>query len=170
MSIVASYSPNTEQSTAPEGLWSATCVDVVDLGLRPTQHGEKHKVRIVWQIEEKDERGRRYTASAMYTLSLHPEASLSKMLEAWRGRKFTDEERAGFDLEVLIGIPCQIQIVQAPGKDGRIWGNVQACVPVAKGTVPIRPEGYTRQKDREQKNGHAGSEGPTKYDDDRTPF
>lgn len=168
MPIIASYT-KSQFSNAPEGLHPAVCVDVVDLGLKTTRYGDKHKVRIVWQIEERDpEHDRRHSASQMFTLSLHPDSVLSKTLEAWRGRKFTDDERNGFDLEKLIGAPCQVQIVHAPGTEGRVYANVQACVPLGKGMTALRPENYTRVKDRAQTPSE-GAVSPV-ADDDRVPF
>ena len=50
----------TEFSPAPEGLWPAVCVDVVDLGIVQTPFGPQEKIQIRWQLEEKDPKtGRR---------------------------------------------------------------------------------------------------------------
>ena len=147
MPLVVKYE---KQSFTPpsEGLHQAVCVDVVDLGMQQTQWGEKHKCRIVWQIEEITDAGNRQTLIKQYTISLNPKANLRKDLETWRGRKFTEAELAGFDLEELIGANCQIQVVHNPMDDGRIFANVQAIVPAGKGVTLLRPEGYIRVKDR----------------------
>ena len=33
---------------APEGLWNAVCVDVIDKGMVDGQYGQKHKCRLLW--------------------------------------------------------------------------------------------------------------------------
>ena len=92
----------------PEGLWPAVCVDVVDLGMQETPWGPKQKVELYWEIEELDPKGVRFTVRTRYTASLNDKANLRKQLEAWRGRKFTAQELKGFDLEVLVGVNCQL--------------------------------------------------------------
>lgn len=142
-----------DMEPAPEGLHPAVCVDVVDLGLvKSTFDGktsERHMVRLVWQIEEEDSKGRRFTPIQQYTLSLNEKAKLRQHLEAWRGKKFTKEELDGFDLERLIGVSCQLQTVQNIATNGRTYSNVQAIVPLGRGMTAVRAEGYVRHKDRE---------------------
>jgi len=144
---------------APAGIWPAVCVDVVDLGLVKGFYAGKetikHKVLLVWQITETNERGYRYAVSKRYTASLHPKATLTADLESWMGRSLTDEEKAGFDLELLVGWNCQLQVIRkaGQGKDGkaRTWVNIRAVVPVAKGQPKLAPLGYTRRADRKDK-------------------
>lgn len=149
MPIIASYERKS-YPVAPEGLFPAVCVDVVDLGIRRNEKfgKDQHKIRIVWQIEEVNpDTGYRYTASQMFTLSLNPKAQLSQVLESWRGKPFTDKERSGFDVEKLIGAPCQVQIVHRAGTD-TVYANVSAVVPLHKSMTAPRAENYTRVKDR----------------------
>src|SRR3972149_32314 len=68
--------PESTWETCPEGLHHAVCVDVIDLGLVATKFGDKPKVRIVWQIEDRDGRGARFRASQMYTPSLSEKSAL----------------------------------------------------------------------------------------------
>lgn len=168
MTIIAK-APESTFTPAPEGLHHAVCVDVIDLGVLQTSWGEKHKVRIVWQIEEENEdTGKRFDARKQYNLSLHEKATLRKDLEAWRSRKFTDDELKGFDLDKLIGANCQIQIAQDISDDGRIFANVQAVVPAPKNVAKLVPIDYIRSKDRPKTQGNGGS-APGKDDDD-IPF
>ena len=140
-----------EFTPAPEGLHQGVCVDVVDLGMVETgKWGAKHKVRIIWQLEQRDEEtDKRFIVSQSYNISLNEKATLRHHLEAWRGRKFTAEELQGFDLEKLLGVNCQIQVVHNIADDKRVWANVQAIVPVGKGMTKIRAEDYVRMKDRD---------------------
>ena len=168
MSIIAKR-PESNYTPAPEGLHHAVCVDVIDLGILQTNWGDKHKVRVVFQIEdENQETGRRFEVRKQYNLSLHEKATLRKDLEAWRGRKFTDEELRGFDLEKLLGANCQIQVVQDISEDGSIFANVQAVVPAPKNVAKLAPQDYTRSKDRPKQQGNSTMK--SEADDDPIPF
>jgi hypothetical protein len=143
MSIIAKDT-GTEYRPAPEGLHQAVCVDVIDLGLEKTQWGEKHKVRIMWQVDKHDEEtDKRFIVTKKYTISLHDKANLTRDLESWRGRKFTAEEKSGFDLEKLIEANCQLQVVQNLADSGRTYANVQAVVPIGNGMNKMRSQNQT---------------------------
>jgi hypothetical protein len=131
---------------APEGLHKAVCVDVVDKGFVETPWGEKPKVRVVWEIEAEMDDGRRFTVGKTYTASLHEKSNLHKDLRTWRGRPFTAEELAGFDMEKVIGVPCQLLVTHVE-KDGTVYANV-AAVTRLQG-APLKPSAsYVRVKDR----------------------
>lgn len=156
---------------APEGLHPAVCVDVIDMGevenkFKPGT--KQHKCRVVWQIEETDPENdnKRFIVSGFYTVSLNEKANLRKDLENWRGRKFTAEELKGFDLEKLIGVNCQINVVHYQKPDGKIYGNVEAIVPLGKGMDRMTPLDYVRKKDRVDTAEATG----TTAEEDEVPF
>lgn len=152
MSIVARENKK-EYSTAPEGLWHAVCVDVVDLGMVETEWGEQHKIQIRWQLEDLDPKTQKpYLVSRKFRLSLHEKSSLRPLLEAWRGKKFTHEELEGFDLERLIAANCQVQIIHNLASNGNTYANIQAVVPPPKGAAKLAPRDYTRVVDREHQD------------------
>ena len=168
MAIIA-RKPESSFDPCPEGLFQAVCVDVVDLGLVKGQFGEKHKVDLRWQVDEVNARsGKRFELRKWYTLSLHEKSTLRKDLECWRGRKFTEAELDGFDLEKLLGVNCQLQVIHNIVDEGKVYDNVQAIVPHNAKIPRIAPLDYTRQKDRAkpQSNGDA----PAHSDDDAPPF
>ena len=106
MPIIAMGSSGSSYTPPPAGTFPAVCVDVVDEGMKPTPNGEKHKVSLHFQIDEPfpNKPGEFYTVRKWYTLSLNEKATLYADLVAWRGRAFTEEELAGFDLEKLLGV------------------------------------------------------------------
>lgn len=173
MAIIAKE-PESKYTPAPEGLWQAVCVDVVDLGIVSTAWGDKHKVEIRWQLDEVNkETDKRFEIRNRYTLSLSDKANLRKHLEMWRGRKFTPEELKGFDLEKLIGANCQLQIIHNLSDEGKTYANVQAIVPVSKKVPKIAPLDYVREKDREKAQGNGHDMDPDfngGLDDDPVPF
>ena len=154
MPIVAKKNKQ-ERSNAPEGLWPAVCVDAIDMGTQETKFGPKHQVKIRWQLEERDPKtNKRFQVAKKFNLSLHEKSGLSLTLEAWRGKKFTEKEREGFDVEKLIGVCGQVQVIHNIKDDGEVWANVQTCVPYPKNTPMLRAEEYTREIDRDQADGH----------------
>jgi hypothetical protein len=173
MPIIARKKQSTYKPS-PEGLHQAVCCDVwepfdvednFNAGQLVTQ------TRIVWQIDVTDEKwDRPVEVSQLYRLSLHEKSKLCQHLEAWRGRKFTAEEKTGFDLEDLLGANCQIQVVHNIKEDGTIYANVQAIVPVGKNATKMSvTSGFTRKKDRQDKPQSANVDGEA-HGADATPF
>lgn len=153
-----SYYAKRKQSDfipAPEGLHAAVCCDVVDLGIVKTswqgQESLKDMVRLVWQTEDTIPSGQKigqpYIISKRYSSSTHKKAALRIHCESWRGKGFTDEEFAEFDIERLIGVCCQIQISHNVS-GGDTYANIMAIVPYPKGKPPLKVLGYTRVKNR----------------------
>ena len=163
--------PESSFTPCPEGLHHAVCVDVIDLGVLQTTWGDKHKVRIVWQVEEENtDTGRRFDVRKHYNLSLHEKASLRKDLESWRSRKFSPDELKGFDLERLLGVNCQVQVVQNITDESKVYANVQAVVPPPRGTPTLLTLDYTRVKDRPPESGNGQAPVGELTDDDSIPF
>ena len=170
MTITAREPAQKHFAPCPEGLHTAVCVDVVDLGVQQSQWGEKHKVRVVWQIDATNaETGRRFNVMSHYTLSLHKKAKLRQHLETWRGKKFTEEQLQGFDLEKLLTANCQIQVSHNIKDDGEVWANVQAIVPAPTQGTPLVPLDYVRVKDRPTDQGNGNGAGREPGEDD-VPF
>lgn len=119
-----------EFETTPEGTYVARCYKIIDLGTQvsPTFGTEAHKVMISWELfddEVKMSDGRPFQVSQFYTVSLNEKANLRKHLEAWRGKKFTQEELDGFDLGNVLGAYCMIQVVHSD--DGK-YANVNSIM------------------------------------------
>lgn len=149
--IVAKASGGT-YIPAPAGVWAGVCVDVVDLGPMVQEFAGKkrtlHKIRIVWQISETRADGKPYSASKMYTLSLHEKASLRKDLESWRGRAFTEPELQGFDVETVLSAAALLNIVENL-KNGTKYANVAGVMRLPKTMEAPTPRDYVRVCDRQ---------------------
>jgi hypothetical protein len=121
----------------PEGVHRAVCFGIVDLGMQYSEKFDKttHKVMIMWEFPdekiETDEGEKPCVISKEYSLSLHEKAVLRKDLEAWRGKMFTAEELAGFDILNLLGVGCQIQINHAE-KNGKTYANIAGIMALPK--------------------------------------
>lgn len=164
----------------PEGVHNAVCVDVVDLGLvEVTWKGKtkkSHKVRITWEIDQEMPEGKgRFIAMNRYTFSNDKKSNLRKMLKSWRGRDFTNEEMASFNLEVIIGVPCQLVITHNE-KDGTIYANVESVIKAGKEKLSASGK-YKRVKDRDgyvapgmEAEGVQESPEESNEDDEQIPF
>jgi len=128
---------------APEGTHVARCVQVIDLGTQTSgfykdQHtGEPKKARKVmlgWELptELQEDNGEPFLVWGRYTSSLHEKSNLRKVLEGWRGRKFSEEELHGFHLKNVLDKPCLINIIHNESGD-RVFANVSAVMAMPKG-------------------------------------
>lgn len=155
MPIMVSANDTKSFTPAPAGVHQAVCVDVIDLGrLQSAFPDEKtgqpkwqHKLNVVWQIDEKRDDGKRFQLYKRYTSSLHEKAALRHDLESWRGKPFTFDELAGFDVEKLVGANCFINVQHKKSADGtRTYANVVSIMPVPKNLKlpPMLPVDYAR--------------------------
>ena len=81
--------------------------------------------------------------SKEFTLSLGKKAKLRPLLETWRGRPFTSEELAGFDLQKVLGVNAMLQVIHEE-KDGDTYARLNAILPLYKGLPPKQPENPIR--------------------------
>jgi len=166
-------SEGTSFKPAPEGQWRAVCVDVVEMPQMQTAFGLKDKLRLVWQIEETDpeNEGKPYIVVAFFTASIHEKAALRKFLEAWRAKKFTPEELAGFDVEKLIGVNAYLQVQHSEPVNGKVYANVSSIMPLPKGMHKVAATAdYVRVKDRPKDGAQPESGATTIGPDDDLPF
>lgn len=155
----------------PAGMQQAVCCDVVDLGLLETQWGQKHKIDIVWQSDEKMADGRPFLVKKRYTLSLNERANLRHDLESWRNKPFTEAEAEGFDVERLIGANALLNVVHKTGSKGGVFANVMNVTPIMKGMPKLTPtEDYVRVCDRDTTPEPGEQHEPADIDDDSIPF
>jgi hypothetical protein len=134
----------------PAGVHVAVCYGVVDLGTQFNPKFNKHarKVLVLWELPqcradfERDGQKQNLprAISQRYTLSLSEKANLRRDLESWRGRKFSAQELNGFDLQAILGAPCQLQIVHEQGKEGRPFAAIAAIMALPKGATRPKPE------------------------------
>lgn len=143
MSINATNTSGTIILT-PAGNHIARCYQMIEIGTVTEVIMNKsqtlRKVRIGWELpletkEFKDGEGEKpFVISKEYTLSMHEKSNLRKDLKSWRGRDFTEDEAKSFDITKLLGVPCMINIIHTPSKDGsRMYSNIAGVTPIPKG-------------------------------------
>lgn len=133
MALTVKKPEDKEFQLAPQGTHIGRCYMVVDLGLQDTPFGAKHKIRVGWELPtELMEDGRPFSVGKEYTASLHPDSGLAQDLVSWRGRSFTDEELAGFDVFKILGAPCMLTVIHNTSKNGKTYANVKSVTALPK--------------------------------------
>lgn len=143
MALIAKNS-GTDFKLPPAGTHVGICYMLVDIGTHlPPPYGDKppkptRQVVLGFELcHELMDDGRPFAVSNFYTLSLHEKANLRKDLEAWRGRAFTDDELAGFDLKKVVGCPCLLSVVHEMKKD-TTRANIGGIMAMTKGSEPAK--------------------------------
>lgn len=129
----------------PPGTHYAVCTRVLNIGAQTTSWGSTPKhfigfdvpaVRCEWEKDGVKHEGPAFIGTRL-TSSLSPKAILRQHLEAWRGRAFTEEELAGFDLFKLLGVPAMISVTHT--EDGK-YANISAIMGMPPGSPEVTPE------------------------------
>ncbi len=132
----------------PEGGFSAVCVDIVDLGYQFNAKFLKveHKCAIVFQLDERDSKGKLFEIANRMTVTFGEKANLRKFLSAWRGKSYGDDEaRAGAPLDKLEGQAAYITVEHNPVGD-KTYANIVSITRLPKGLAPLFPENYVRSE------------------------
>ncbi len=99
----------------PEGSYIARCYALIDLGMQYSKFYDVTlpKIMIGWELSDKlTEEGKSLVHFQRYTASLNTRSALRGLLEGWRGKNFTPEELAGFELKNILGAFCYLTIKQ----------------------------------------------------------
>ena len=144
-------SNGTKRELIPAGNYMARCYQMIEIGtvnevILGTSK-QMHKVRIGWELPTEtrvfnDEKGEQpLVISKEYTLSLNEKSNLRKMLASWRGKDFTEAEAKCFDITVLVGIPCMLNIIHKPKKTdpSSIFEEIGSISAMPKGVRPPAP-------------------------------
>lgn len=134
----------------PAGSHIAVCNLVVDVGLQPGsgQYPKpRRKVYIRFEVPgervefEKDGKTVEGPLSigSFFTASMNEKAVLRKALEGWRGKAFTDEEAASFDVSSILGKPCMLSVVEDT-YNGKTYSNIASISGVPKGVPAPKAE------------------------------
>lgn len=143
MSLIAKEEPveERERKLIPEDIHHGVCIGVVELGTVYDERYDKNKneVLITWELPDEliqvgdDGTTMPMIISQKYTISLHEKSNLRKMLEAWRGKKFSFDELQGFDLKTLLNVNGMIQVIHNHNKNtGKTYANVASVIPLIR--------------------------------------
>lgn len=138
MGLIVKESTGSKFEIIPEGTYTAICYGLIDEGEQYSQRYDKwaEKVRIMWEIPELliniDGENLPRAISKDYTASLGEKSNLRRDLVSWRGKQFTQEELAGFDLENILGAPCLLQIIHGTKSNGDKYASVSSVMRLPK--------------------------------------
>lgn len=127
------------------GSYVARCFQMIHIGTNTEnilgKDKELNKVRISWELPTelkvfKEENGEQpHVVSKEFTLSLNEKANLRKFLESWRGKQFEEKELKDFDISVLIGATCQLNLIHNQAKNGNTYLEIASVSKLMKGLV-----------------------------------
>lgn len=107
----------------PAEATSAVLVSIIDMGTHtvPGFDGKKdydrHSLLLVWELPGVNQsNGTSFVVANEYTLSMNKKAGLRILCRDWRGRDFTDEEAANFELESMLGQVCTLDLQEKTTK------------------------------------------------------
>jgi hypothetical protein len=143
----------------PAGSHLAVCNMVVDLGIQPGsgQYPEpKRQIMLRWEIPaervEYEVNGVKkegpQTISRTLTASMNEKATLRKLLENWRGKKFSDEDAATFDVASVLGKACLLTVSETV-KGDKVYANVSGVGPLVRGMTAPKAENDLLYYDRD---------------------
>ena len=141
MSLTLSEKSNAGYDPIPAGTHIAVCCAMVDIGSQWSEQykNASRKVMIGWEIPGEtitiDGEERPRTIYKRYTASLNPKARLRKDLEAWRGKAFTDQELAAFDLVKIVGTGCMLTVIHREF-NSKIYSDVAGVSSLIRGIDP----------------------------------
>ncbi len=149
MAIIASSQggSSTPREPIPAGAHAARCYSIIDLGTSEQVISGKQKVvrkiRITFELPterrvfNEDKKEQPCVTSKEFTLSLADKSNLRAFLRSWRGKDFTEQEAAAFDVAKLIGAPCLLNIIHVAGKTNpsKMYDEISSVSPLPKGMV-----------------------------------
>ena len=178
MAIVVDINAKKEYEKLSEGVHVGVLADIVDLGIQPSQYGDKHKVRFVWLTDEEDSEG--YTKRAFETFTLSPQclthekAGLRKRLEPIaKENKIVLPTSGKFDLDVFIGVNRQLVIQHNENAKGDVFANVSSTLPLKPGMQKISiPADFKRKEGAATKSSKPAPKPvtPAPVEDEDIPF
>jgi len=138
-------STGVQSEPCPAGNHVARCIGLIDLGTQEYTFAGKpkrsRKVLVKWELpnerkvfsEEKGEQA--HVLSKEYTMSLSEKANLTKDLQSWRGKPFTEQELDGFDLKTILGVACLLMVIH----NEKGYAEIASVAALPKGmTVPAQ--------------------------------
>lgn len=127
---------------APVGNHLARLYRIIDLGTQKTvwEGVEKMQRKLMFNFElhGEDNEGNPLTTddgkplmvTKRYTRSFFETSALRQDLQAWRGKEFTADELQGFDITVLLGKFCMLNVIHNKASNGKTYANVKGLSPV----------------------------------------
>jgi hypothetical protein len=126
---VASSQKDGDYEMPPEGMQSAICIWVVNLGNHFNERSQKYQPKVSLTFElcrclMKDNRP--FVVSAQYTNSFYGSSIAKSLLSTWFNKRVTEETALNFDWFSLAGRHATVQVQYSD--DGK-WANIAGLTP-----------------------------------------
>jgi hypothetical protein len=137
--LTVSAKPTSSTPPLEAGLYPARCVQLIDLGEQMNELAGKLQRQVMLMFEIPSERisvngeDKPRMISATYTASLSDKAKLRSVLESWRGKQFTEDELACFDLRNILNVVCSLSVIEKTSKTGNKYSSIGSISRVMKG-------------------------------------
>lgn len=133
------YSSAGGGEKCPPGFHVAVLAAAYDIGRQKKSYAgdEKvvHQVILVWEVDKRDSKGRRFTLTDYVAASTHEKSVMTKRLAALLGRAPTE---ADYDTDVVVG--RNVYLMVAPPRDPEGWPRIENVTPLPPGFTGIVAE------------------------------
>jgi len=139
----------------PEGMYDATCVEVVPPTIREDFHkNPQAQIRLVFATGELKSDGTQHTVSTRWlAVKTHPKSNLGKLLRTWLGDSFPSADALKdntFKMKAeLEGRLAKLTIEHETDKEDQVWVRIMRVKENADGEVVVPDGNYVRTTDRE---------------------
>lgn len=141
-----------------DALYNAVCVAWYDLGRQKKKikyfdksAGQKIEKEIIvkevvlyFELSEKNSKGFPFKCFQRWEDAWSEKSRWRKLLTAWRGEEFTEDEANNFDMNCLLGRPGMLLLKTNPSGT---WQNIESVMPLPAGMQPVvatAPEYYKK--------------------------
>ena len=127
---------NKVRELPPEGLHSATFLRIIDIGTQTSEkYGDNRQVVLVFELENRNSKGKRFIVSSFFTNSSHKKAKLRQFLQGFLG-PMSDTFAKDFDLESLKDKVCYLNLQHTDGG----YANIASIAPISGDAKKISAE------------------------------
>jgi hypothetical protein len=124
MAIVLKPKSKEAAAVVPDGQYRATLSKVSTFD---NAYGQR--VGFEFTLDGPGVQGQKVMRST--TPNLSPSGKLADVLRGLLGRELTTDELAkGMDAEALVGVMCNVLVLQSKGKNGAVYSNVERIFPI----------------------------------------
>lgn len=139
--IIVGNNNSTKKEIVPSGTHIARCYSMIHIGtVEWDYNGEQkfsNKVRLTFELpnEMREFSGEQkpMVISKEYTLTMHEKSNLRKDLEMWRGKQFSYNELAHFDLMLMLEECCNLTVIHKTTKAGNEYAMIGGLSSLPKG-------------------------------------
>ena len=137
MALRLAESESANYSLPAQGTHLARCIMVCDLGYQKTTFGPKLQVRVAFELlkstyETGEGEVKPHVIGQNYTNSSYEKSNLMKHLSSWLGDEVTRAGTDEFDLLMVVGRPCMVNVIHNQSGD-KTYANIASVVALPEG-------------------------------------